>query len=474
MHEQSETIQNPAGQWVNVYGRNTPQAGQQLPGTPTYGTVDAAVAAAKLRSQQHGANVDNLEQGYQASLKSLEAGYQGANPSPLTDPTKGPVPVGVDTPNQLGRILGIARENRLVSPEAKIAMVTPGAGSFLARLGLAGAGQAAGSAARGDIADAPKKAAQGILGQAAGEVPGAIRGLLPTGSGALGKFAADVEGKLTDFLRQRVPALQGISSLRDMLYGQGGHDAVHQAYDAALQQVLAKAKGQKLSIPVDAADALGLGGTGGFQFPAHLAQRMGGGPLNPQAPGTISVDAAEAAKAMTGAWKKHPEAFRAVADALDAAGIGDPAARAAYKTYMGTKGLIDKTGGMPEGKLDLQAAQRGLNTAGPNAEVTRRGLEGDLNKVLIPSGKPITEGTMRGPGAALGAAAGALGSAGLHLPIYAHGGGLVGGAFLGSHLGSKIPRYTNVPTPPINPDVAMLLQRYLQAAGQHVASTSTP
>ncbi|MDP2622001.1 MAG: hypothetical protein Q8P46_17815 [Hyphomicrobiales bacterium] len=50
-HERSETVQRPDGRWINVYGRDTPKAGQQLPGTPDFQTVDAAVAAAKQRSE---------------------------------------------------------------------------------------------------------------------------------------------------------------------------------------------------------------------------------------------------------------------------------------------------------------------------------------------------------------------------------------------------------------------------------------
>lgn len=52
-HEQSETVQNEKGEWINIYGRNTPQAGQRLPGTPTYPTVEEAVEAAKKRSREH-------------------------------------------------------------------------------------------------------------------------------------------------------------------------------------------------------------------------------------------------------------------------------------------------------------------------------------------------------------------------------------------------------------------------------------
>jgi hypothetical protein len=53
-HEQSETIQNEKGEWVNVYGANLPKAGQQLPGTPTYDTMEEAVKAAIKRSEEHG------------------------------------------------------------------------------------------------------------------------------------------------------------------------------------------------------------------------------------------------------------------------------------------------------------------------------------------------------------------------------------------------------------------------------------
>ena len=30
-HEQSETVQDKRGRWINVFGRKTPQAGKPLP-----------------------------------------------------------------------------------------------------------------------------------------------------------------------------------------------------------------------------------------------------------------------------------------------------------------------------------------------------------------------------------------------------------------------------------------------------------
>jgi hypothetical protein len=53
-HEQSETTQNDKGKWINTYGQKTPKAGQQLPDTPEYDSVDDAVSAAKQRSEDYG------------------------------------------------------------------------------------------------------------------------------------------------------------------------------------------------------------------------------------------------------------------------------------------------------------------------------------------------------------------------------------------------------------------------------------
>lgn len=53
-HEQSETIQDPkTGKWINVYGRGTKKAGERLPDSGEYDSVDEAVTAAKERSKSH-------------------------------------------------------------------------------------------------------------------------------------------------------------------------------------------------------------------------------------------------------------------------------------------------------------------------------------------------------------------------------------------------------------------------------------
>lgn len=53
-HEQSETIQLPSGKWANVYGRKTRKAGQRLPDSQEFDTVEDAVKAARERSEAEG------------------------------------------------------------------------------------------------------------------------------------------------------------------------------------------------------------------------------------------------------------------------------------------------------------------------------------------------------------------------------------------------------------------------------------
>ena len=58
-HEQSESIQNQFGKWINVFGRKTKRAGEALPRLyefeqDEYDTVSDAVKAAEERSKREG------------------------------------------------------------------------------------------------------------------------------------------------------------------------------------------------------------------------------------------------------------------------------------------------------------------------------------------------------------------------------------------------------------------------------------
>lgn len=70
-HEVSETIERHDGRWVNVYGKGLPKAGQQLPGTSDFGSVDEAVTAAKSRSESfnHGPSADEIEQSLNGDMR---------------------------------------------------------------------------------------------------------------------------------------------------------------------------------------------------------------------------------------------------------------------------------------------------------------------------------------------------------------------------------------------------------------------
>jgi hypothetical protein len=63
MHEQSETIQDKLGRFLNVYGRNTMKAGKPLPKKydfeqESYPTLEEAVGAAQRRSEEEGKDLE--------------------------------------------------------------------------------------------------------------------------------------------------------------------------------------------------------------------------------------------------------------------------------------------------------------------------------------------------------------------------------------------------------------------------------
>lgn len=424
--------------------------------------------------------------------KSPLAPQQG-EPSQV-NPYAGPAIQGADDPGKLGRILGYANKNPVMSDETKIGLVTPpGVTSvvgklgpvlpktvpLLGRLGLAAGSQATGALARGEgVEEAGKAAAKSAAAQGTGEVIGAgvkgVRALLPVGPGGLAKYTADREAALLDDLKQTVPALKDAKSLRDAFQSQAMRDAVHKAYEDSLEAVKAAGKGKTINLPQDVADTFGLMGAGagasakdlkaiskqlGVRRGENVSSILGLG----QNQGTVAVDAAKAAEAMTG--RSGDEGYRVIAKALDDAGIGDPAARAAYKTWSGYENFIQRFEGLKTGKLDLVGAQQALNTSKADP-LLQRGLADKAATTLMPTGTPIGKSDLRVPGAIVGSAAGLFGGVPGLPHFYSHGGGAIGGALGGYYLGKNMPTFTNVPRSPINPDVSMLLNQYLQGAIQ--------
>lgn len=170
---------------------------------------------------------------------------------------------------------------------------------------------------------------------------------------ALATHAEQGAAKIATDLEAQVPALAGMKrdgkGLYDAIYG-SGRAKVSDAFDTALKDVVSKGKGQIVQVPEEVAVKYGLnnaGGSGVAGLPANVQALFNKGAQKAGiqvagTPGMVGVDAAELAQKMTGSWKKDPGAYRAAAGALDAANIGDPAARAAYKTYTGVSEFLDK------------------------------------------------------------------------------------------------------------------------------------
>lgn len=209
---------------------------------------------------------------------------------------------------------------------------------------------------------------------------------------AASQIAADLESQ--------VPALAGMEKsgkgLYDAIYGTG-KVKVSAAFDEALKDVVSKGKGQIVQVPAEVAERYGLAGsTGGL--PPEIAQRLKLRPGEtfpgmPQATelGKVGVDAAELAQKMTGLWKKDPGAYRAAANALDAAGVGDPAARAAYKAYAGYSDFIDKAKGLDaNGVLNTSNILKALADLKKVDVLRRRGLgSGTEGAVQAVRGGPL-------------------------------------------------------------------------------------
>lgn len=190
--------------------------------------------------------------------------------------------------------------------------------------------------------------------------------------------AEDAAKKVAAELKKNVPALAPFAAdskgLVDMIYGKG-KAAVSRAFDKALKEVVANGKGKTVQVSADAAEALGVVGTGGGNLPLSRVAREAlekAGKLPPQ--GMVTVDAGELANAALGTWRKDPRSYRAAMDALDKANIGDPAARAAYKHYVGLSQFVDKTGALKGEVFNPEAFNAGMTKLKQVEEMRRRGI----------------------------------------------------------------------------------------------------
>lgn len=319
---------------------------------------------------------------------------------------------------------------------------------MLGRVGLQGLAGGAEALAQGkNPLQAAKSAAGGLVGGLGGEVAGkAVKSV----ASPLLKKAADTQvgTKLTDYLKEKVPAWSGMKTLGQMMYSQRGYNRLHEAYDEALGEVIKRGTGKEIVIPEDVAKKLGVDVKG------LVANKLS------HLPDSVAVDAGKLAESMTGKWKKSPGAYRVAANALDSAGIGDPEARAAYKTAMGLREYLNKSGALGKSgqQFDLMAAQSKLGSKQAVDELLKRGIGQDVIDMLLPEGaKAITKGTQKVPGAILGTAFGLLGGHGAGMIPAGLGG--AGGEFIGQRLGSMLPKYGNLPPTPQAEAIMQLLSK---------------
>ena len=182
-----------------------------------------------------------------------------------------------------------------------------------------------------------------------------------------------------------MPALKGTEAsgkgLYDAIYG-SGKGKVSTAFDEALKDVMVKGKGQIVQIPEEIATRMGLSnqGAGVAGLPANVQALFNRGAQKagmraPGTPGSLGVDAGELAEKMTGLWKKDPQAYRAAANVLDAANIGNPDARGAYKAYVGISDFLDKAKALDaNGNLSPNNILKALTDLKKVGVIQRRGL----------------------------------------------------------------------------------------------------
>lgn len=412
-------------------------------------------------------SLSDFEGEYQKGLsaKSLEKDYSGPTleerkVTPPPAPSMGSMGIPADIQKRVERPFGLPK-----MPAAPASFAAPGAGILGNMLGqgVAGAGEAL-VQGRGPL-QAAKEAVGGATG--AGVLGVAGKGISKATSALrLPAYAEKISKDLTDYLKKEVPAWEKISNVKDMLFSQRGVNRLHRAYDESLAEVVKKGDGKPVQIPVQAAEALGVKAAAGQNLSPAVREALARAGKDVGTPGMVKVDAGELAQAMNGKGKGSTlGAYRAAAKALDEANIGDPAARKAYRTAMGLRDYLSKTGAItPQGTLDVVKAQAGLVKKGQVDELLKRDLGEDVAKILVPD-KALKKGSLAGP---LGAAGGVLG--GLSGAVGGHALGPLGplagvplgagfGAHQGAYIGSKIPTYKGIPEGPAQNAITQLLQR---------------
>jgi len=425
-------------------------------------------------------SLSDFEQDYQKSISAqdLEKEYSSSSSSSGAAGTKDYLGPSIEerklAPPPAAPGLPPDIQQRFERPFGLPRMPVAPAGMAIGGTGVLGGALGQGAAAGGEALvqgkgplQAGKEALGGALG--GGVLGGIGKGVSKIASALdLPALTEKIGSKIADKLRSEVPAWEKMKSLKDMLYTQKGINSLHQAYDDSFNTIVKKATGNMLEMPVEDAKALGIKN---YVTPKQAITRVSGTGMD--APALVQVDAGDVVKGVQGKWSKDPQLYRRVTDQLDQAGFSDPAARKAYKTAIGLRTYLDKTGALrPDGTLDLMKAQKGLTQAGKVDSILKRDL-GDYLDLLTPGGKTLSKGSLAGPfgviGGALGGAGGAVGghAAGPLGPLAGAPLGAGFGAYHGAKIGRMIPTY-NIQGPVQN-FLQQLMSRGGGAAGAGIA-----
>lgn len=307
-------------------------------------------------------------------------------------------------------------------------------GGLLGRMAGATGGSGVGALLSGQD---PKKAMiQGAIGQAGGEGLGKVGQML--GNNVLrNQFANEQAGKVLELLKKNVPALKPFGNdapmlggknagkaLHEIVYGQDAQAAVSAEFDKALKAGIEKAKKDGIRVPILDEDAAALGLTD--KMTLEDLEPYVGKPAKALAAMHTGWPADKVAEALVGKWKSNPGMYRRVAAALDDAGVGDPAARKAYKYYTGFANYADKTKMLTGEEFNPELAmggkhgnaKGGLSDTKQVNELRKRGMGDMIDLLRGPGSKPMTKTqigpwTRRAIGATVGEGLGMLGTGSL-------------------------------------------------------------
>lgn len=196
---------------------------------------------------------------------------------------------------------------------------------------------------------------------------------------------ADGAAKLMmDGIKDKVPAFgvlpSDVGGLTTMVLGKGPK-LLSEEFDKAMAQVIERAGAETIELPLQDIIALKL---------PIIEKKIA---ADPHEVVTAFTSAARAAEAVLGKGAKQPMLYRRVVDALDAAGIGDPAAREAYKTGYGFMDFVGKSGALevtPMGStFHTDAIVKSLSNPKMVDILRKRGL-GDVDEGVINVTRPGT------------------------------------------------------------------------------------